>query len=136
MIRSLKTLITITAAFLILDGLWLGLLMTDFYKDALGSLARRSGPDFAPVVWAALVVYALLPLGTFLFVLPRAAGSVAGALGWGAVFGVIAYGVYDFTNYSTLNNWPAQVVAVDVAWGAIICGVSAAVATAAERRFS
>ena len=37
----------------------------------------------------------------------------------GALFGVVVYGVYDFTNYSTLRQWPFALTLVDVAWGAV-----------------
>ena len=113
-----------------LDALWLGLLMTGFYKNQLGTLARRSGDALNPIWWAALVVYVILPLGILAFVLPRTGGDspLLSALAWGALFGVTTYGVYDFTNYSTLDKWPLVLVAVDVIWGGVICGTAAVAA--------
>ena len=45
------------------------------------------------------------------------ADNAASALATGAAFGFVVYGVYDFTNLSTLRDWPLLLTAVDVAWG-------------------
>jgi uncharacterized membrane protein len=37
------------------------------------------------------------------------------------------YGVYDFTNFSTLRQWPFVVTLVDVAWGAAASAIASAV---------
>lgn len=44
----------------------------------------------------------------------------------GALLGVMAYGTYEFTNYATLTRWDPTMVAIDVAWGAVLTGTSAA----------
>jgi uncharacterized membrane protein len=45
---------------------------------------------------------------------------------WSAAFGVIAYSVYDLTNYATLQGFPLKVVVIDMIWGGIICGAAGA----------
>lgn len=112
-------------AFILLDGLWLGLLMKGFYRDQLAPIARMANGGFAPNWAAALVVYVLLGAGIAWFVVPRASGLVSAA-GIGALFGVVVYGVYDFTNYSTLRQWPFALTLVDVAWGAVASAACAA----------
>ena len=47
------------------------------------------------------------------------------ALGFGALLGLVAYGTYDFTNLSTLRNWPLALSLVDVAWGVALTGITA-----------
>lgn len=130
---ALQALLTMMV-FAVLDFLWLGVFMNGFYKTELGALARRSGPDFAPVWWAAAAVYGVLVLGIVVFVLPRADGQPWRALGLGALMGVVSYGTYDFTAYSVLADWSLRMTLVDVAWGAVICGVSAATASLVESR--
>ena len=103
--------------FMVLDALWLGVVMKHFYLAQLAPLARLSNGGFAPNWSAALVVYVALGAGIALFPLARAT-SLLSAAGYGAVFGLITYAVYDFTNYSTLKDWPFALVIVDVAWGA------------------
>jgi uncharacterized membrane protein len=113
-------------AFMVLDGVWLGMLMKNFYRDQLAPIVRLADGGIAPNWPAAFVVYALLGTGIALFVIPRAA-TVSLAAAYGALFGVVVYGVYDFTNYSTLRQWPFVLTLADVAWGALASAVAAAV---------
>ena len=111
--------------FVILDGLWLGLVMKGFYRDQLGPIARMRDGSIAPVWPAAALVYVLLAAGIALFVAPRA-GDLRMALGLGAAFGLIAYGVYDLTNHATLARWPTAVTVADMLWGTASCAIVAA----------
>lgn len=111
-------------AFALLDTLWLGILMKGFYREQLAPIVRLGEGGMAPNWAGAAVVYALLGLGLAVFVGPRAS-SVASSAGYGALFGLVVYGVYDFTNFATLRQWPLVVSAVDVAWGVAASGLSA-----------
>ena len=111
-------------AFMVLDGVWLGVLMKNFYRDQLAPIVRLADGGIAPNWPAALVVYVLLGAGIALFVLPRAS-TISSAAGYGAMLGLVVYGVYDFTNYSTLRQWPFVLTLADVAWGAAASAVAA-----------
>lgn len=124
--ETLKLAAVGALAFMVLDGLWLGVLMKTFYRDQLAPIVRLVNGSIAPNWPAALVVYALLGTGIALFVIPRASTAWSAA-GYGALFGLVVYGVYDFTNYSTLRQWPFVLTLADVAWGIV---ASAAAATA------
>jgi uncharacterized membrane protein len=115
---------------LLLDYLWLAKLMQGFYLSELGPYARVRGRTIKPVYWAAAIVYLLIPLGIVLFALPRVdpAHLVASSLGWGALFGLTVYGVYDMTNMSTLERWPVKMVWVDICWGCFLCAVTTCLA--------
>lgn len=123
----MQTLVlTLIAAILVplFDFIWLGWLASSIYREELGALVRvNEQGGMAPILWAAGVVYLLLGLGITQFALPRAEGSWLAALGWGALIGCVIYGVYDFTNYSTLKDWPARIVWIDWAWGTFLCGI-------------
>ncbi|WP_296762371.1 DUF2177 family protein [Sediminimonas sp.] len=54
-----------------------------------------------------------------------AQGAPLKALVGGALLGAMAYGTYEFTNYATLRDWHWHMVAVDLAWGTALTGVSA-----------
>ena len=104
-------------AFLVLDGLWLGLLMSSTYKELLGSLM------LAQLKWGpAIVFYLLYVLGVVFFVvLPALArASARRAALAGAFFGLVAYGTYDMTNWATLQGWSAQLALMDMAWGGLL----------------
>jgi uncharacterized membrane protein len=113
-------------AFMVLDGIWLGVLMKSFYREQLAPIVRLADGGIAPNWPAAFVVYVLLGVGIAIFVIPRAS-SVSSAAAYGALFGLVVYGVYDFTNFSTLRQWPFVVVLADVAWG-IVASATCAVA--------
>ena len=113
-------------AFMVLDGIWLGLLMKTFYREQLAPIVRMGDGGMAPNWPAAFVVYALLGIGVATFVIPRAATVTAAATN-GALLGLVVYGVYDFTNYSTLRQWPFVVTLADVAWGTLATATCAAV---------
>lgn len=125
MAQTLKLAALGAVAFMLLDGLWLGVLMKDFYREQLAPIVRLADGGIAPNWPAAFVVYVLLGAGIALFVLPRAS-SLQTAAAFGALFGLVVYGVYDFTNYSTLRQWPFVLVLADVAWGTVASAASAA----------
>lgn len=132
----MKENITVAAigmlAFMVADGLWLGLLMTNFYRDQMAPIARLTNGSFAPNWPAAIVVYVMLGLGLATFVVPRSSG-LASAAAHGALFGLVVYGVYDFTNYSTLRQWPLLLAVVDLAWGVAATAGCAALAWSLTR---
>ena len=111
--------------FLVLDGIWLGLVMKNFYVKQLAPIGRIADGSFTPVWSVAALVYVLLGIGVAVLAVPRAT-SVSSAAMFGAVLGLVVYGVYDLTNYSTLAQWPAIVTIADVVWGTFACGVIAA----------
>jgi uncharacterized membrane protein len=69
------------------------------------------------------------------FVLPRVspAGPAAATLGWGFLYGVILYGVYDLTNYSLIDRWPWRMTLVDITWGGFICAVTSYIGVLLEQ---
>jgi uncharacterized membrane protein len=111
-------------AFMVLDGVWLGLLMKNFYREQLAPIVRLADGGIAPNWPAAFVVYALLGAGIALFVIPLAP-TVSSAAGLGALLGLVVYGVYDFTNYSTLRQWPFVLTLADTAWGSLASAAAA-----------
>lgn len=120
MIRLLLSGVT----FAVLDFLWLGLLMPAFYRRNLAHLARMNGDSLAPVWPVAALVYPVLALGITVFVVNRARTPLE-ALAYGALFGLVSYGLYDLTNHATLRDWPAVLTIVDITWGVVICGTTA-----------
>ena len=125
MLRPLVAIIT----FLILDAIWVGLIATKLYTNTIGHLLRMSGGQIQPNWLAAIVVYIALIIGVLVFAIPKAHGNPWMALVWGALFGAITYATYDFTNLSVLANWPLSTSIIDTIWGAVLCGITAFVAS-------
>jgi uncharacterized membrane protein len=119
----------------VLDYLWLGLLAADLYKRELAAFLRLDGDHLAPVIGAALVVYLAIPLGVVLLALPRVSAErwVLSALGWGALYGLILYSVYDMTNYALVKGWPLKLSLVDMAWGTALNALATLAAALLDR---
>ena len=135
MLHTFKIYLLCLPFTLLLDYIWLAKLMQGFYIKELGPYARVRGTTIIPVYWAAGLVYLLLPLGIVLFALPKVDPQhlAASSLVWGALFGLVVYGVYDMTNMSTLENWPVRMVWVDICWGCFLCGVTTLFAALVSR---
>ncbi len=119
----LKFFLIAFPVFLALDFLWLGLISNSFYLKEFGSLARRAGDSFSPNWIAALLSYFLIIVGITVFVMPKAGGSFQ-ALLFGALFGVIVYGVYDLVNLAVIQEWSLKLTVVDILWGGTVCGIT------------
>lgn len=127
MTQTFARLFTGVVSFMILDGLWLGLLMKRFYRDQLAAIGRLSAAgQFEPNWPAGLMVYLLLGSGIVWLVAPRAS-DLGSAAALGALFGLVVYGVYDFTNFSTLRQYPLALTFADLTWG-IVASAACAVA--------
>lgn len=125
-------LIATILVFIVIDGLWLGLVARAFYRRHLGYLMAEK-PNWA----AAGIFYAIYAVGLTVFaVIPGTdAGSALEALWRGALFGLVAYATYDLTNHATVRDWPAIVTVVDLAWGTTLSASVAFVATYAVTTF-
>lgn len=135
---KLKTYLLLLPILFVIDYIWLGKLMGPFYIRELGTLARSGAEGFAPVVWAAVVVYMLIPLGIVVFVLPlvQERNPVKSALGYGLLYGLVLYGVFDMTNYALLANYSLKIVAVDICWGGFLNSVATLCAAIIHRNIS
>ncbi len=109
---------------------WLSLMGPRLYRPVIGSL-MADRPDWK----AAIAFYALYLTGISVFAIAPGLrdGRPLAALGWGALFGLVAYGVYDLTNQATLKVWSIKLSLADMAWGAVITGLAALVGCLAAR---
>jgi uncharacterized membrane protein len=108
----------------IMDMIWLGVIAKQLYENNIGFLLRKTNGSLSPIWPSALLVYLAIVLGIIFFVVPKANGNAGAALLWGAVFGAITYGIYDFTNYAIIANWPLKITIIDFIWGMILCGIT------------
>ena len=125
LIAYVATLLT----FLLLDGIWLGVLMAPTYRELLGSLMLEK-----PLLVPAAVFYCLYAFGCVVFVvLPAMTWQRAARLG--ALLGLVAYGTYDLTNWATLRGWSVQVTLMDWAWGTFATALACTVGFVVTARF-
>lgn len=129
--RLLLTYVASLTAFLALDFLWLGWVARAFYREQMGDLMR------ANVQWLpALVFYCLFVAAILVFVVFPAAerASLGRAALSGAFFGLVTYATYDLTSLAVIAGYRAQLALVDMAWGTVLCTVTAIVGYAAASR--
>jgi len=100
--------------FFSIDLVWLSLIAKNFYNKHLGYLMKTQ-VNFIP----ALIFYLLFTLGLVLFVITPSLekNSIAHAVLFGALFGLITYATYDLTNHATIKDWPLIVTIIDLIWG-------------------
>lgn len=127
MLYALTYLVTLVIMAAI-DSAWLASMAARIYRPLIGDILLDG---FRPA--PAIAFYLLYAAGLVIFaVLPGLKGDGAGgALLRGALFGLFAYGTYDLTNYATLRNWGLAITAIDMAWGTVLSGVTALLATLA-----
>jgi len=117
--------------FLAIDFLGLNYLIRPIFEREIGHMLS----DELRLL-PALVFYAFFIFGVLWFVsLPAFAGdrSLLWVFGNAALLGAIAYGTYEFTNFATLKDWSRTMVVVDLSWGTLLTGVSAASGVALVR---
>jgi uncharacterized membrane protein len=116
-------------AVMLLDGIWLGFIARGFYMRELGPLMAD------PVqVLPALLFYLGYPAGVVALTAHTQARGLKASASCGALVGLMAYGTYDLTNWSTLKGYSAQLALADMAWGICISAIAASAAWLATRR--
>lgn len=103
--------------FLILDGIWLGIVARNFYVSRMGDLMLDQ-----PRWGVAAVFYAVYIMGAVYFAISAgmAERSWQVAALNGALFGFFAYLTYNGTNLSVLRGYDEVIAVVDTLWGATV----------------
>lgn len=119
--------------FLGVDMVWLGTMAPRFYRPTMGDIALETVN-----MPAAIAFYALYPIGLLVFAVAPALrdGSLGTAIVYGALFGFFTYMTYDLTNWATVRNWTLALTLVDVAWGTLLAGATAAATFLVASRFA
>lgn len=114
--------------FLALDAVGLTLMIRPVFERHVGDLlAFRLAP-------AAIFYLFYVAVLIWLVSLPALSGTSYGPLILNAaLFGAVAYGTYEFTNFATLKPWHWTMVAADLAWGTVLTTVSATAGVAITR---
>lgn len=108
---------------LILDILWIMFFMGKKYQEQIPQI---QGTELKVNNMMAIVAYTLMVLGLIMFVLPniREGYELRDSLVYGFLFGIIVYGVYDFTNAVVFEKWNINIALVDVLWGGFVYFIS------------
>lgn len=121
MATALKPIGAITTAILLADTVWL----TTNYKYYNTLFESIQHEPFQIRWFSASLVYVLIVAGIYILAV-REAKSLWEATGRGAFLGLLMYGLYDLTNYATLNNYTFTMTLSDMLWGTFLCAIGAA----------
>lgn len=124
---SIKLYAVAFVLLILLDLVWIGGFMTQFYKDNLKDFLRFSPEgNLMPRLIPTALVYIAGAVMLVVFVLPQvrnlvqAGESIYFASLYGALLGLLVYMFYDFTNFALFDKWNLVVTLVDVAWGTVL----------------
>ncbi len=107
-------ILSVPITVLILDMLWLYMFMGKRYKTMIYAI---QGTKMRTRIWCACISYILLIVGLLLFVIPkiRKTHRVRDSFLYGGGFGLVVFGVYDFTAAAVFEKWNIQLAMIDIA---------------------
>lgn len=114
-----STAITASTILLGLDFLWLWLYMNGQYS---AMIPKIQGSPLRANMFGAVGAYSLMVLGLNMFVLPniRKGHELEDSLKYGFTFGVVVYGIFDFTNLAVFEEWDLKLAMIDILWGGFV----------------
>lgn len=114
--------IKILVLFLIVDGLWLKLFMGPSYHKMIPKIQNS---PMKTKLWTAICAYLLLGIGIYYLVIPhiKKESRYRDSIFYGGIFGLVVYGVYDFTAGSVLDQWDMKLAILDILWGMFVCAI-------------
>jgi len=80
----------------------------------------------------AAFTYALMLACVLVVVMPLADHDIALSAGYGALLGLIVYGVYNGTNMATIPKWGYHMAIQDTLWGCTVMSISSVIAASTE----
>jgi len=109
---------------ILLDYLWLITFMVPKYKIMIKNIqGSKINVNFIFII----LTYFLMLTGLNLFVLSNInpeTKNIYDSLRYGFLFGIIIFGIYDFTAASVFNNWDISLAIYDILWGGTLYFIS------------
>ena len=97
---------------LCLDTLYLSIVKSWFQK----MIKNVQHTDIRFSIIPAIITYIIIFLGLTYFILSKKNPSILDAF----LLGIVSYGIYEFTNLTTIKDWDPLFSAVDTLWGGIL----------------
>lgn len=116
----IKYRVVSTLILLVLDLIWLKTYMGPRYNTMINKI---QGSEMKVNNIYAFFAYLLMVIGLNTFVLPKLNFkniNVKDCLKYGFLFGIILYGVYDFTCGAVFTKWNTKLALIDVLWGGVV----------------
>lgn len=125
-VKRMHPFIIIFVVLLVIDTIWLTLR----YKSHEELIVSIQKEPLEVRVFPAFLIYVLISTAIYYFVFIIAdievvAKKPSNAFRVGSFLGIAMYGVYDLTNYATLNSYTLAMTFIDMLWGGFLCGFTA-----------
>ena len=102
---------------LVIDLVWLKFYMTDKYKVMIQNIQNsKLKVDYV----SAILSYFTLCFALNYFVIPFVKTNDNRLITHSFMFGLVVYGVYDFTCGAIFTKWDKQLMIIDTLWGGIL----------------
>ena len=133
MLKYFSVYLTFLITLITVDLIWLLGIAKTLYRDQMGGLMASE-----PKLLIGLFFYLLYSLGICIFVIAPALSkqSLLYAIQYGALFGFFCYMTYDLTNLAVIQNFPAKLALIDIAWGTFVSALCAGFAYWIGQRIS
>jgi len=102
-----------------LDIIWLSLFMKKRFNRIIKNIQNEEANY--NLIYAS-ISYIIMIIGLFIFVLPNITKENAfnDSLKYGGLFGLVIYGIFDFTNLALFKNYELSTAIFDVIWGSLL----------------
>ena len=106
----------LTAIILVaIEAVYLRLMLPYFNSQ----IKKIQGKKITPRLYSVVIVYIIIITGLYYFIIGPNKSAKDGAF-----FGLVIYGIFNFTNHALLDNYSLSLVMIDLIWGMTICGTT------------
>ena len=102
-----------------LDIIWLSIFMKKRFNRIIKNIQKEEA-RYNKIY--ASISYIIMIVGLFIFVLPNITkeNPFLDSLKYGGLFGLVIYGIFDFTNLAIFKNYELSTAIIDVIWGSLL----------------
>ena len=121
--KELITIVAITIIILILDSIMIGGILNKSWNNNISTIQNKP-LKIKPIY--AIITYVFVVLGAYIFVYQKISKDnwVADALKLGFLWGVITYGIFDFTNLTIFTEYSFNTAILDTLWGGTLIALT------------
>ena len=119
-----RSIFILALSIIIIDVVAISTLFLKSWKDNINNIQKS--PMQVTNFTYPIIAYILIIAGAYLFVYLNIKSDMSWLkiFAYGFLWGIIVYGIFDFTNLSLFKNYSAPVAFVDTLWGGILVGTS------------
>jgi len=120
MIGHLFKIIKLIIILFIVDLIWL-FSIKGKYGNMVNSIQKAKMQIKYKYIW---IVYLFIGFGLYTLILSSSNYSTNKKIILAFIYGLTAYGIYDFTGYVLFDQWDYYLAIYDTLWGGVLCAVS------------